>query len=352
MRNLYDNYSDIITDDPKKWSYYLENSRVLENLWNRDQSAFISEYFSIGNKYGLLRDLFCKENDSEVKFERSEHTVSTFLLGILFYEKHRGIKTAINNMMEDIENRAKHSDPAYHIETAQQCFLYLWFMTCLFHDLGYKYEKQGIPFARTNDIESQYFPKVEIPSPDMGYIPEQLSKNAKIYSSKGLRRNGFRSRPCIDHGIAGGCILFKRMEELTNKNSANGSYAKQKDCYWGNCLLDNHILIAAWTIICHNIWCHRKNSPEADKYMRLGLEELLYDGEGERFIDMQKHPLLFLLCMVDTIEPVKNLKNFEELKKIRIDITERNVTIFKYADTRPMDFLFNNNDPDKFIYNF
>lgn len=56
-------------------------------------------------------------------------------------------------------------------------------------------------------------------------------------------------------------------------------------------------------IICHNIWMGGEMDTEL--YRAYGLSPLLYLKHGENKLSIQKYPLQFMLCLLDTIEPAK-----------------------------------------------
>ena len=101
--------------------------------------------------------------------------------------------------------------------------------------------------------------------------------------------------------------------ELKNDKSCKKLAKTPAGLIFGDPILNNHIACAAWTIICHNIWVHKRGTCEAKKYEEIGLNELIHNKTDKRFIQLKEHPLLFLLCLVDTIEPVKELERNETM---------------------------------------
>lgn len=65
----------------------------------------------------------------------------------------------------------------------------------------------------------------------------------------------------------------------------------------------SHAAYAADAIICHNIWMGGEMDTEL--YQAYGLSPLLYLKHGENKLSIQKYPLQFMLCLLDTIEPAK-----------------------------------------------
>lgn len=72
----------------------------------------------------------------------------------------------------------------------------------------------------------------------------------------------------------------------------------------------------------HNIWSSGEKEEIKEKYRNLGLESLI-TGESDIFpISIKDNPLLFLLGLVDTIEPIKTFNCLEPqyvLENILID---------------------------------
>ena len=67
---------------------------------------------------------------------RYQHILITYFLGLAIYNKCSTIKEAIN---KEFCNNPIYQDALEKHEREE--FSYLWFLICLFHDLGYQYEK-------------------------------------------------------------------------------------------------------------------------------------------------------------------------------------------------------------------
>ena len=91
--------------------------------------------------------------------------------------------------------------------------------------------------------------------------------------------------------------------------------------YWGEDLILYYAL-AAWTIACHNIWmiedCE-KNNDTIICYKHLDLSKLIYKTQS-RII--KESPCLFLLCLVDSIDPIKIFKDLAILNCIAFDFSK------------------------------
>jgi hypothetical protein len=88
-------------------------------------------------------------------------------------------------------------------------------------------------------------------------------------------------------------------------------------------LMDRMMDTAA--ICAHNVWIY--NPVEEDSYKEFGLEEFIDHPP----INFNESPFLFLLCLVDSIDPFKIfIGNYEEqfiLDNFRIDFAARSIKI-------------------------
>lgn len=66
-------------------------------------------------------------------------------------------------------------------------------------------------------------------------------------------------------------------------------------------------------IACHNIWKAPEGSEEL--YKTYHLESLT--GKNFKKISYEDNPLLFILCLSDSIEPTKKINNLDELEVLR-----------------------------------
>lgn len=329
MKTLYEIYEEI-ANNVERWFYYtslLENKTnndtinnlrnnlingVLhkdcdENEANRKAKEFSDTYFTIGGK-GLLTSFFKDHIDS---LQRGDHTLSVFLLGIRLAEMFKILPYG---------NKANEAKDPYEKDGFN--FKYYWFLACLYHDVGYVYENstyldesirdeqerknklQGdLVSVRTDGVEAVQ----EIC--DIQYLH---SREFKTYSKaevnlylKGRATFGIES---IDHGIVGGLLLYdklrKQFETSWAKIALNNSSSRID--FWDNGLhlSNNHFeeyAKAANAIIAHNIWIETLNKYKQFVNMRLGEKnKLTYD---------KNDPLCFILCLADTLEPLKRLSD-------------------------------------------
>ena len=305
MGTLKELYKDLI-EDPDRWLYYHSNQPRLKYEMLFDETAsydFIIKYFKCGGKEKVFEDdPYIIKNEFVLK-ERSPHIVSTFLLGILIA---KNLKIDLNTNNNDNIN-----------------FKYLWFMACLYHDIGYVYEndyncmnlrmvqKKGlnalkdicnIKYLRNNELFKTY-----------------KKENIDLYlSNRAICSSGNIGK--IDHGIVGGLLLYDRLRKnfyearkKANKNDPN--FSKDKFKYNELNYSKTHFEYyaeAADAIIAHNIWIHTLN-----EYLTKNNKVPL---EGNK-ID-KNNKIAFILALADTLEPIKkygifalNMISFEETKE-------------------------------------
>lgn len=305
MGTLKELYKDLI-NDPDRWLYYHSNQPRLKYEMLFDETAsydFIIKYFRCGGKEKVFEDdPYIIKNEFVLK-ERSPHIVSTFLLGILIA---KNLKIDINTNNNDNIN-----------------FKYLWFLACLYHDIGYVYEndnncmnlrmvqKKGlnalkdicnIKCLRNNELFKTY-----------------KKENIDLYlSNRAICSSGNIGK--IDHGIVGGLLLYDRLKKnfyearkKANKNDPN--FSKDKFEYNELNYSKTHFEYyaeAADAIIAHNIWINTLN-----EYLTKNNKVPL---EGNK-ID-KNNKIAFILALADTLEPIKkygifalNMISFKETKE-------------------------------------
>ena len=308
MKTLLQIYNDI-SENKNLYDYYGSNL-ILKDAWINVKSAhsFIQQYFQNGEKaifeLKICRDMYQPDI-------RDIHTVSVFILGIEIARK--------------MKNRILGNE------------LFIWFLMCLFHDMGYKLENKTdlvkeyytlYKFLQKNEIKEEYnIFKV--------YKKKTLCENYYRYRAEDRYRTTehgvIKEHGVIDHGIAGGIILYKvlvKNYEMVKRKSENN-----KDSFEYNNLIfstDNFkdYAKAAIGIIRHNMWYANK-SDDCKTYHEYGLDDLI--SEPQNKICYTDDRLLFLLCLADTIEPLKRFRNLgtneeinEILRQICMDIENIN----------------------------
>lgn len=280
MKTLLQIYNDI-SENKNLYDYYGSNL-ILEDAWiNVDRAhSFIHQYFQNGEKaiFGLkiCRDMYQPDI-------RDIHTVSVFILGI-------EIATKMKNRILGNE-------------------LFIWFLMCLYHDMGYKLENK-------TDLVKEYYT-----------LDEFLVKNDiqgdnnifGVYDKKQLCMNYYnyrvRKHVKIDHGIAGGIILYnvlvKNYYMVKNHSGSNKDSFEYRNCMFSKDNFEDYAK-AAIGIIRHNMW-YANNSDACKTYHEYGLDDLI--SEPQNKICYTDDRLLFLLCLADTIEPLKN-SDIKEYNKV------------------------------------
>lgn len=231
--------------------------------------------------------LYCKDGCKISKMinkmleERIQHTLSCFILGFSLYEESELIHSAIDDVLKMLEKSHAKSNG-----TNKEAFFFAWFLTCIYHDFGYAYEKKIV------DPEDFDFNKL---------LEENGCCRPTIFSNEIISRYAeYRCcRFCVkDHGIFGGAKLLKDLQNF------DGEYS-------------NFYQMAAQTIMVHNIYyCHKGDIYESC-YKWKELAPLIVDDVMREHV---KYPFLFLLSLVDNIEPIKRFEDIDVLSKVFIEI--------------------------------
>ena len=308
MPSFKEFYKELIIN-PDLWEYYdgafsnLNTNNLLAD--NKNYCFwFISEYLKKGGKAtDLINSLLELLNK-----KRYKHTVSCFFLGIGLYHHCEVIKNNINSLITKIRiNQDNESD--------KERFYYIWFLTCLFHDIGYAIEDKRI---YKNQMQ-----KLKINDAFNSFLKyEQWKRTA--YSKDTIKKyKSYRENLCDkgEHGIGGGSLLFNELRALRKERCEKPS--GNPKLYWGEELIKDFHL-ASQTIVCHNIYKIDETDKKRKCYECYKLEKLITDI---KLIKLKNHPLLFLLCLADSIEPIKTVHDCMYLDKIVIDIKGQDITI-------------------------
>ena len=236
---------------------------------------------------------------------RIKHILFSFGLGLVFAD--------FANLTTKISEKYKYCQ--YEIENNNNDnFLYAWLTVCLYHDFGYyvdhkKYSNISNLSNIINSLECNIFMSGALSR----YSPELYHKYyADRYKTN--KKNG--DFEIGDHGILGGIVLY----DLINRESS---------CEY--CYFDENL---CFCIMEHNIWKQKKDYPLSSPYHWI-------DKSNFVKIDSQKEPLLFLLSLVDTIEPTKKFSKYKDsdsssdksifpktiAKSIKINVTNKSIII-------------------------
>lgn len=230
--------------------------------------AFIHEFFS-----EECRNKRIKECISIITPFRAIHTVSSFLLGLT-------IRSALR-----FDTRRWRYLPGE--KTSKGSFELFWSWICLFHDIGYKYEElsdQYCSYKNINDLIYALHIKKNL-------LDESENRELiKKYYEKRIRGK----KACLDHGIVGALLLYDALMSLSESTEIYSSIVQYKAFYVKICD----------TIALHNMW--RATPESVNEYSEHGLQELIPDMDQHHMIFYKDNPVLFLLGLVDTIDPIKS----------------------------------------------
>lgn len=307
MANIKDLYREFIEQEKDFYLYYKnEDWQDADiNLSDVDQCySFIQKYIQVSRKERSL--LY-----NEIEYLKREdpkrlcHIVSTFLLGLIFFKNSKDCHMAIIGELKKFEIFKDKEE-----REIESHFVFMWFMISMFHDLGYRFEKEGM------DLEGHKL------SDNRGAVPS-LYNNLFCKYYVNYRENK-------DHGVSAG-ILFGENISLIRKER------NSEDPVGWDGRLEEIYHYVVWIIVCHNIrFLRTDNDEEKQKYEQKGLGELILSIEKENGhykeypISFVKHPFFTLFCLVDTIEPTKSTNVFSEIdiqfenEKITISSTDAN----------------------------
>lgn len=338
-QSLYDIYKGIL-DNPEEWDYYSKHRKYYADEWNietvfKDKNAkeFISQYFIVGGKIHVIEKLdemieYFSEEDSgkDTLFYRWNHTVSAFLLGLYLcrlFTHNQQIKIRVDNEVFPFE--------------------YFWFLTCLFHDVGYVVEDSDkiknliasdpTKYSNINKVLNTIYRRDGLfidrdrtgkSNRDLHYIAKneysiQIDcgegyKDIKreCYCEK-LIGNYFKYKSIVygnwDHGIVGGSLLFDRLiRNYDRKFKDRGDKAQKISafCVFNLCFMSQQLPLFYYISQCiaaHNIWKASDEKEAAYRYFHL--EDLI--GNNFHRINYTENALLYILAIADTLEPIKRI---------------------------------------------
>jgi len=306
MTELLKIYKDLFNDN-EKWKYY---SRLDYNPFNStDESRkFIAEFIELAGK-GEKNPLV--DNIEKLKENRIRHIISIFFLGIYIYHESKFLKS----LMDKTILRFKKQNPHSKIE-----FSFIWFLICLFHDLGYVIEDKKHP----ENFESYIKGKVKYFLNKSVGVPPVYKKTFKDYFDYRLKSKDKNiNKP--DHGIIGGILLFNKLNDILKKKQKNNN---SKGLSWNKKLI-NIYRFTSWIILSHNIFFIRKgNSVSVEKeYRKYNLHDLILDKTEKSKIDLEKYPFLYFFLLVDSIDPIKTFDKYENLNDLKIECVDNKILI-------------------------
>lgn len=294
-------FKDIINESfqQKKWNYYSDEFIEKLNVEKLDDCReFIRKFFAVSGKVGELNSI---DVINSLTDERCQHIVYVFLLGVGVYNKCVRIKTLIDKQIQ-------HYVELYWCKSDVN-FYFIWFLCCLFHDLGYQVEDSDIPVGKLAFAKGQN--PIEVPK----VFDKETIENYWDYRQKYHNKN--------DHGIYAGITMYKSLCDIRSEQEKN-SWNNDKLCWEKE--LEHIYNIASWIVACHNVWFIQKKKCVSEIYKKFNLNQLLLD-EGEYKIELNSYPIFFFFCLIDTIEPIKVVKNPALLEQIDISFGEKEIII-------------------------
>lgn len=323
--SMYDLICDIFADNKSGWNYY-EEEFINPFLDAEDIENFIKKFFFSGGKARAIINLL-----PEIKDMRYYHLISVFFLGIIVQQK------SFPNLEILSTNLGNYP------------FAYLWYIVCLFHDIGYKqeenwrykvkYKRDNLKFFREHMdiIPSLKSYNKSFLKDDLGvlFYPDEkhfCCSNREKQEDKIRFNNGaIYKQPrycsvtiarylcyCIendnikhyDHGIVGGYWLYDGLMKnyiekfkMVKKNNFDTRLELFYDEMGLQFSTEQWKIFSylADCIISHNMWI--SNEETEDLYKKYGLYELQMSHFNK--ISFKENPILYTLVVCDTIDPIK-----------------------------------------------
>jgi len=310
LKSLKNHFEELLLDTAK-WRYYdeLEKKNIEEIL--KKPKDFITSYLKAAGKLPPEEINTIIEN---INYERLQHTVSIFFLGLIFYNKSNKIKSEIDKYLEVTKKEIK--SEKFNVN---HNFIYWWFLTCFIHDIGYAYKKnQKLKLFGTKEnykIESKVFEELKkITEFVNNSVPIQIVNNWEKYSY--FRKEKPNNR--INHGFLAGAYFIYMLNNIYNNNKQfrnEEAFIDDSKLFWSQKMLDKVHKPIAWIIVAHNVWYKNRNYGNVEEYEKANLENLIID---EPIVKLDKYPLYFLLCLVDSIDPVKYMNEKNETNILSI----------------------------------
>ncbi len=354
--NLYQEMYNVMRNHKRFWNYYdMDFDDVFQN--EDIPRDFIYNYFKSGSKTYELDNVIESMNECKM---RNVHTVNVFFIGVILQriiDKNIAIKSS---------------------EYSDYPFSYIWYLLCLAHDWGYMYEMRSEEYIAGKQIKLQpikfnhdyitakrrlcnnqqhsWCQRHGVNVAELHYISRdgsiQSNKNIgqeddhKIIFNNGsiVKRSQYsaitkynyfcyrvKEMNTLDHGIVGADYFYSKMiinyikeyRKVAKKNNFQESiYDFHNDRYLHFC--SEQIKIFAYIADCiasHNIYMAEDKDKEI--YRKYYLNSLL----PERFkrISYKDNPLLFILCVADTIEPSKRFQDYSNDEILRLITVEYNL---------------------------
>lgn len=318
-------FKTLIEKTTSEETWFLKNSLNLrgKDIWTADKCRnIILKYLEQAGTEPdpeTLAEVLSTTNYKYITSNRYQHILITYFFGLAIYDKCETIKRSIDRSFCDnkdyLDALTMHKDAP---------FAYLWFLICLFHDLGYQYENDTTP-QKCSDFDAikkkTSIDTVPITDKLIG-VPSFYKQIVPEYFYYRVKKRGK-----FDHGIVGGMQLYrdlcnirrKKLKDERNKEKADEGYWRES--------LEQVFAYAASVVICHNIFINTKTE-NVELYDKYNLSILNNIG-GDYKIKFEEFPIFFLFCLVDSLEPIKIIIDSDLLDKICVVFSE-NVIKFKF----------------------
>jgi len=306
LKKSFKKIIDETFDNKSNWNYYTSKARGFHyNPMDSIESSrkFLKDFIILSGKAeGILYNEIDKLKD------RATHVVSAFFTGHYIYENTH-FKTSIDHEIKKLVEK-------FNVKS-DVGFSFVWFLTCLFHDLGYKIEdSKPKTFKSFKDLETSLSQKL----PENNGIPKFYNLIYKNYFTFRIKQHDKN-----DHGIVAAHLLYDSLctiREFTERNPSE-SY---KNLCWEKQLLDVYNF-CAWNILGHNMWFGSKCKPEdVNQYSKFKIKRLLLKCNQIK-LKLKDHPFFFFFCLVDTIEPYKKVLDYDSLDKVFLEIEDYKIKI-------------------------
>lgn len=295
-KSLWEQFGNIKYNGKTNVSYYnieIQRNELFQQDANSKCTDFVKKHFKIGQKSEAIVAIFRTEEIEKDYYEseRPVHTVSLYLLGL-------SLNAAFDDALREYLDKNLCGEFKEWYD-----FRYTWYLTCLYHDLAFCEEK----VQHESNLQKRIFD-----------YRLQNGKKFVTHYNKDILDKYWVMRNC-DHGIEAGHILFDELYKVyaekfnLENNSEQNELKTENNIVWRKEHL-GHFAYIADAIISHNIWLVKdapENEADIRKYREAGLEELIISGEEDRLF-FEDAPLLFMLCLLDTIEPTKRFKRTPE----------------------------------------
>lgn len=307
-----------ISTDNSCHNIFLENYEIPEDFNNKQKHQCVFEKLFVDfYKEGILNYHFFDIQ----KMSRIIHTHTVFLLGSLMYQKYKNYFS---------------NQSVYKCDEKQ--FQLTWFLVSIVHDFMFDIEKKK-DNQEYNSINGDLNSIIKLFDIKENLLTQNdVVRNQKLFTDfSTILPKYFKYRyeydNKIDHGITAGLKLFDLLVKYRkHKYKPNSDYWKPE--------LDNLYDEVALSIATHNIWAP-DSLLKQKVYKDYGLEILCLDSNKNIFpIKFDNMPYLFLLGLVDTIEPTKIYSEFEPalvLQNLDIYISKKSIKITNLQSS-PLDF--------------